>query len=141
MLEKIIGAIVHATKTQLQAPTALLCQFIQLRCDLFYGRYVCNRHTTSITRHAPPLNCRDLFPHKTLLEMDERAKRCCETSLIVQTYRKSQNQLQFNNKQKPWTKNVNESQRGCLLPKPLLSLPFLFRQPLQRLTKQTRMTN
>ena len=112
MLEKIIGAIVHATKTQLQAQTALLCQFIQLRRDLFMTGATCAIDIQQALRHAPPLNCPDLFPHKTLLEMDERVKRSCETSLIVQTYRKSQNQRQFDNKQKPWAKNTNESQRG-----------------------------
>ena len=100
MLEKIIDVIVHATKTQLQAQTALLCQFIQLRRDLFMTGATCAIDIQKALRHAIPLNCPDLFPHKTLLEMDERVKRSCETSLIVQTYRKSQNQRQFDNKRK-----------------------------------------
>ena len=112
MFEKIIGAIVHATKTQLQAQTALLGQFIQLRRDLFMARAMCALDIQQTLRHAPPLECPDLFPHKLLLEMDDRVKRSCETSLIVQTYRKTQNQRQYDSKPKPWAKNANESQRG-----------------------------
>ena len=112
MLEKIIGAIVHATKTQLQAQTALLCQFIQLRRDLFMAGATCALDIQQALRHAPPLESPDIFPHKLLLELDDRVKRSCETSLIVQTYRKTQNQRQYDSKPKAWAKNANESQRG-----------------------------
>ena len=44
--------------------------------------------------------------------MNDRVKRSCETSFIVHTYRKTQNQRQYDSKPKAWAKNANESQRG-----------------------------
>ena len=112
MFDKIISAIVHATKTQLQAQTALLCQFIQLRRDLFMTAATCSLDIQQELRHTSPLECLDLFPHDTLMRLDDRVKRSCETSLIVQTYRKTQSQRQYDSKPKPWARNANDSQRG-----------------------------
>ena len=52
MFDKIISAIVHATKTQLQAQTALLCQFIQLRRDLFMTAATCSLDIQQELRHT-----------------------------------------------------------------------------------------
>ena len=123
------------------------CQFIQLRRDLFMTGAMWEINNQQALRHAPPLNCPDLFPHKTLFEMSEQVKRSCETSLIVQTFRISQNKRQFDNKQKLLAKNANESQRSwgrseteLTLEPSVIAQCLLYHLP-QRLTKRTRMTN
>ena len=53
MLEKIIFAIIHATKTQLQNQTALLSKIIQLRRELFMGGATASLDVQQALRHAP----------------------------------------------------------------------------------------
>ena len=113
MLEKIISAIVHATKTQLQNQTALLSQIIQLRRDLFMCGATASLDVQQALRHAPFLGQLELFPTKTVAELDDKVKRSCETSLIVQTYRKSQSQQQSSQpKKRNWQRDSNDNQRG-----------------------------
>ena len=113
MLDKIISAIIHATKTQLQNQTALLSQIIQLRRDLFLCGATASLDVQQAMRHAPFLGQPELFPQKTITELDEKVKRSCETSLIVQTYRKTQNHQQQNyQKKRSWPRDGNDSQRG-----------------------------
>ena len=113
MLDKIISAIVHATKTQLQNQTALLSQIIQLQRDLFMCGAPASLDVQQALRHAPFLGQLELFPTETVAELDEKVKRSCETSLIVQTYRKSQSQQQSSQpKKRNWQRDSNDNQRG-----------------------------
>ena len=113
MLEKIAGAIVHATKTQMQTQIALLGQLIQLRRDLFLSGATATLDVCQELRHAPILEEPHLFPQDLLTKLDDRVKRSCESSIIMQTFRKTQGQRHFDNKpQRPWTQGKNDNQRG-----------------------------
>ena len=102
MLEKIKGAFVHATKSQLQIQSALFSQLIQLRRDLALYGATASVDIQQMLRHAPVLNQVELFPPDLLVELNERVKKSYETSIIVQTYRKTQNQRLYENKPRPW---------------------------------------
>ena len=67
MLDKIISAIIHATKTQLQNQTALLSQIIQLRRDLFLCGATASLDVQQAMRHAPFRASRNYFRRKQLL--------------------------------------------------------------------------
>ena len=113
MLEKISGAIVHATKTQMQTQIALLGQLIQLRRDLFLSGATATLDVCQELRHAPILEEPHLFPQDLLTKLDDRVKRSCESSIIMQTFRKTQGQRHVDNKpQRPWTQGRNDNQRG-----------------------------
>ena len=54
-------------------------------------------------RHAPVLGQTELFPSDLVSELSEQVKRSYETSIIVQTYRKTQNQRSNDQKAgRPW---------------------------------------
>ena len=141
MFDKIISAILHATKTHLQAQKALFCQFNQLRSDLFMTGATCLLDIQQEQRHTSPLECLDLLLHDILMKFDDRVKRSCETSLIVQIYRKTQSQRQYESKPKLWARNANSSQRGLSRSRPELNRlsPRFFLLPnllaFKRLTK------
>ena len=106
MLEKIKGAFVHATKSQMQIQSALFSQIVQLRRDLALQGATAAMDVQQQLRHAPVLNQSELFPPEMLVELNERVKRSYETSIIVQTYRKTQNQRQYDTKgARPWSNN------------------------------------
>ena len=112
MLEKIKGAFVHATKSQMQIQSALFSQIVQLRRDLALQGATAAMNVQQQLRHAPVLNQSELFPPEMLVELNERVKRLYETSIIVQTYRKTQNQRQYDNKvARPWSSNNNAPKR------------------------------
>ena len=73
----------------------MLCQFIQLRRDLYLSNATASLDVQQLLRQAPVLGDHNLFPLKLLNEMDNQVKRSCEPSLIVQTYKKTQNGRTF----------------------------------------------
>ena len=62
MLEKIKGAFVHATKSQLQIQSSLFSQVIQLRRDLALQGATASIDIQQQLRHAPVLDQVELFP-------------------------------------------------------------------------------
>ena len=118
MLEKIRGAFIHATKTQMQTQVALFCQIVQLRRDLALHGATASVEIQQQLRHAPVLGQAELFPPELMHTLGERVKRTYETSIIVQTYRKTQNQRSNENKQgNQWPQNNpkwgDRSDTGC----------------------------
>ena len=110
MFEKIKGAFVHATKSQMQIQAVLRCQLVQLRRDLGLHGATVPMDVQQQLCHAPVLNQVGLFPPELLTELNKRVKRSYETSIIVQTYRKTQNQRQYNNRQpRPWQSSTSTS--------------------------------
>ena len=108
MTEKIADAFVHATKTQMQSLVALFSQIVQLRRDLALIGASASIQIQQVLRHAPVLGETELFPPALLTELSDRVKRTYETSIIVQTYRKTQNQRGYENKQsRPWQQHNN----------------------------------
>ena len=125
MLPKIAAAIIHATKTQMQTLTPLLGQFVQLRRDLYLSGSFAPMDIRQKLRHAPILGKQDLFPGALLLEIDDRVKRSCESSIILQTFRKSQTQKSENRpkpiwhrsgdfQQQPWGRSETESSKPVI---------------------------
>jgi len=112
MIEKIGDAIVHATKTILQTLTPMLGQFVQLRRDLYLLGSSAPLDVQQKLRHAPTLGEKELFPPDMLLELDERVKRSCENSIIIQTIRKTQNAKSENYQKRPWAPNGNSRSWG-----------------------------
>ena len=142
MIEKITSAFVHATKTQMQSQVALFCQIVQLRRDLAIQGASASTQIQQTLRHAPILGETELFPPSLLAELSERVKRTYETSIIVQTYRKTQNQRSYDNQQpRQWGQGNNNSRGGTgqvvvtlqiplpvVLPKSMLNLPMMTRK-------------
>ena len=106
MLDKIMSAFIHATKTQMQIQTSLFSQIVQLRRDLALHGATVSMDVQQQLRHAPILDQTELFPADLLTELNERVKRSYETSIIVQTFRKTQNQRNYDGKNsRQWPTN------------------------------------
>ena len=136
-MENIFQCMIHATKSLLQLKVAMVCQFTQMRRDIYLSNATnVSGDVLSTLRHSPVLGHPDLFKTDILLSMNKRVRDSLESSLIIQSIRVSQNHSnkKFSDKGKKWANQNNNSPRdwgrSIKLVKPLvcpdlsLSKPF-----------------
>ena len=136
-MENIFQCMIHATKSLLQLQVAMVCQFTQMRRDIYLSSATnVSGDVLSTLRHSPVLGHPDLFKTDVLLSMNKRVRDSLESSLIIQSIRVSQNHSnkKFSDKGKKWANQNNNSPRDWgrsinlvkpkVCPDPVLSKPF-----------------
>ena len=137
-MENIFQCMIHATKSLLQLQVAMVCQFTQLRRDIYLSSATnVSSDVLQTLRHASVLGHTNLFPNDLLLSMNTRVRDSLESSLIIQSIRSSQSHTKkFSDKGKKWGNQTNNSQkdwgRSHTLVKPTCCPdPLLLSQPPQ----------
>ena len=91
-MENIFKCMIHATKSLLQLQVAMVCQFTQLRRDIYLaGATSVSSDVLTSLRHSPVLGQSNLFSNDFLLSMNKRVRDSLESSLIIQNICSSQN--------------------------------------------------
>ena len=91
-MENIFKCMIHAIKSLLQLQVAMVCQFTQLRQNIYLaGATSVSSDVLTSLRHSPVLEQTNLFSNDSLLSMITHVGDSLESSLIIQSIRSSQN--------------------------------------------------